>query len=61
MTEEKLVKKRAPRKKAVKKESDMIECLVIKGIAAGRPGSVVFIERHAARTLQDAGAVKVVI
>ena len=49
------------KRKPVKRETDLIECLVLRGIAAGKPGEIVEIPRSAARTLQDAGAVRVVI
>ncbi len=63
-TVKKKVSKKKVSKKAVKKEpleTDLIECVVIRGIAAGKPGDVVNIERIHARKLQDVGAVKVKI
>ena len=52
------VKKKVVRKKA-KKEDDLIECVVNRGCSWGKPGDIVEVPRHAARILQDAGALKV--
>ena len=57
MTEEPVKRTR----KKVLRETDLINCLVLRGIAAGKPGDIIDIERSAARVLQNAGAIRVVI
>ena len=55
MTEKKPVRRK------IKRETDLIEVKVLRGIAAGKPGDIIEIERSAARKLQEVGAIMVVL
>ncbi len=48
-------------RRKTKSEDDLIEVIVVRMIAAGKPGEIVSIPRHAARKLQDVGAIKVLL